>query len=107
MAPQAQGMLSLIRGERAMNLTQLADYIRANRDLCHIVTETACEEFGCLWLSVEDAVVLLGGKRLSALLLDPNRRAPSAARSRRRLHGKSIAPVANLRQLETVQGEPK
>jgi hypothetical protein len=107
MAPPAQTMLFLIRGHGAMNLAKLADYFRANRYLCHLVTETACEEFGCPWLSVEDAVVLLGGKRLCALLSKPNRSGRGAAQIGRSLRGKSIAPVANLRQLETVQGEPK
>jgi hypothetical protein len=107
MAPQALTMLSLIRGQRAINLAKLAESIRANRDLCHIVTEAACKEFEWACPSVEDAIVLLGGKRLCALLSNPTRRGRSATRIRRAIHGNSIAPAANLHPLETLQGEPK
>ncbi len=100
-------MLALIRGQRAMDLAQLAESIRRHRDLCSIVTETACEEFGWPRLSVEEAVVLLGGKRLYALLSNPDQRGRCASQSRRTIHGNSIAPAANLRQVETFQGEPK
>ncbi len=106
MASHVLAMLALIRGQRAMNLAKLADYIRANRDFCHSVTEAAREEFGWPCLSVEDAVVLLGGKRLCELLSNPNRGGRSAAPTRPALRGDSIAPAANLRQLESFQGEP-
>jgi hypothetical protein len=98
-------IFSFLRSQRAVNLAKLADSIRADRDLCSIVTETACEEFGWPWLGVEDAVVLLGGKRLCALLLNSNRGGRGPTQVHRALHGSSIAPAANLRQLKTLQGE--
>jgi hypothetical protein len=100
-------MLALIRGQRAMDLAQLAESIRRNRDLRSIVIETACEEFGWPRLSVEEAVVLLGGKRLYALLSRADQRGRSVSHARRTIHGNSIAPAANPGQLEMFQGEPK
>jgi hypothetical protein len=100
-------MLALIIGHNAMNLDELAQSIRANHDLCYIVTETACKEFGWPWLSVEDAIVLLGGKRLRGLLSSSNRHGRSASQLHRTLHRNSIPPSANLCLLETFQGDSK
>ncbi len=107
MASHALSMLALIRGQRAMDLAQLAESIRRNRDLCSMVTETASAEFGWPRLSVEEAVVLLGGKRLYALLSHPDQRGRSVSEARRTIHGNSISPAANPGQLEMFQGEPK
>ena len=72
-----------------------------------IVTEAACQEFGWPWLSVEQAIVLLGGERLYALLSNPASAAVAVRQPVATLHGNSIAPAANLRQLETFKEEPK
>jgi hypothetical protein len=90
-----------------MDLAQLADSIRANRNLCLIVTETACREFGVSSLRVEDAIVLLGGQRLGALLSNPRLHVRSANQPRRNVHLNSIAPSTKSRRLETFQGESK
>ena len=65
-----------------MNLGELAQMIRAEHNLCNLVTETACREFGSSWLRVEDAIVLLGRKRLHTLLSAPIRRSHSDLRLR-------------------------
>jgi hypothetical protein len=100
-------MLALLRGQRAINLADLAQCIRANSDLCRIVTETASQEFGWPSPRVEDAIVLLGRKRLGTLLSAPIRRGRSAIQLHRTLHRSSITPRANLYLWETFQGEPK
>jgi len=99
-------VLALMHGRKAVNLAELAQFIRANHDLSYIVTETACQEFGWRWLSVEDAIVLLGGKRLCALLSNSNRHGRRASQFRRALHHNSSTPSAQLCLLETLQGEP-
>ncbi len=111
-APPARAMhspseLALICSTRAINLAELAESIRANQSLCFFVTETACREFGQPSLRVEDAIVLLGGKRLSALLSGLKLRDRSANQSRRALYNNSITPSTKLCLLETLQGEPE
>jgi len=108
-ATAAQSPSELVRslGTRAVNLADLADSIRANRNLSLIVTEAACQEFGRHSLSVEDAIVLLGGQRLHALLSNPKLRGRSANRSQRNLHNSSIAPSTKLCLLQALQGELK
>ncbi len=91
-APQSHSALALIRGQRAINLAELAESIRADRRLSYLVTEAASEEFGCLWLSVEEAIVLLGGERVCALLSVP-RHGRSASQLRRAAHHNRIAPT--------------
>ncbi len=105
-APQSHSALALIRDQRAMNLAELARSIHADRNLCYLVTESACQEFGWPSLSVEDAVVLLGRERLCTLLANqsptsPNWRGRSARQLRRVLHSNET----NLRRLESFQGE--
>ncbi len=103
-APQSHSALALIRGQRAINLAELAESIRADRGLSYLVTEAACHEFGCLWISVEEAIVLLGGERVCALLSAPRRRGRSAGQLRRAFHRNRITP--NLCLLETFLEEP-
>ena len=62
-------LLALIGGQRAINLAELARAIAADRDLSCRVTEAACQEFGWPWLSVEQAIVLLGRERLAGHIL--------------------------------------
>jgi len=104
---QSHSALALIRGQRSINLAELAESIQADRSLVYLVTEAACQEFGCLWLSVEEAIVLLGGERICALVSSPCRQGRSASHLRRALHRNRIAPAANLCRLETFPEEPK
>ena len=80
-------LLALIRGQRVINLAELAQSIHADRNLSHRVTEAACQEFGWPWLSVEQAIVLLGRERLCTLLAlrlhESNWRGRSARQLRR------------------------
>ena len=99
-------LLALIHGPHAMNLAELADSIRADRHFCNVVTETACREFGWPQLKVEDAIVLLGGKRLRTLASAPVPHG-SAIKLHRILNNNSSTPSANLCLLETFQEEPK
>jgi hypothetical protein len=87
-------MLALLSGQHAINLAELARAIAADRNLCSRVTEAACRESGSPWLSVEQAIVLLGRERLASQIL----RLPHTNRN---------TPAANLRQPETFQGEPE
>jgi hypothetical protein len=96
--------LALIRGQRAINLAQLSESIRADRNLSYLVTEAACQDFGSPWLSVEEAIVLLGGERICTILSAPRRPGRSASQLRRALHRSRIA--ANPCPLETFQEEP-
>jgi hypothetical protein len=98
--------LALIRGKRAINLAELAESIRADRGLSYLVTEAACQELGYSWLSVEQAIVLLGGERVYSLLSAPRRHGRSAAQLRRILHRNRITSEANLSLFETFQEEP-
>jgi HD-like signal output (HDOD) protein len=93
--------LDLIRNQPAINLSQLSESIRADRSLSYRVTEAACQEFGFPWLSVEEAIVLLGVQRIRALLSASRRPGRSAAQLRRILYRNRIAC-----QLEPLQEEP-
>jgi hypothetical protein len=104
-APPSHSLLAQVRGQHAMNLAELVQSIRADRELCYLVTEAACREFGGPCLSVEDAVVLLGRQRLGALLSSPAQRGRSVRPLRRVLHRNRIAPAANLHPPKTFQGE--
>jgi hypothetical protein len=87
--------LALIRSQRAINLAQLANSIQADRSLSYRVTEAACQELGYPWLSVEEAVVLLGGERICAILSNPRRPGRSAGQLRRALSRNRIAFATN------------
>jgi hypothetical protein len=50
-----------------LDLSELTAAIRSDRELAYLVTEAACIEFGWRWLSLEDAIVLLGADRLAAI----------------------------------------
>jgi hypothetical protein len=106
-AQQSAFALNLIRGRNAINLTDLARSIRANHDLCDSITGAACREFGWPSLRVEDAIVLLGAKRLRVLISTSIRRGCTATKHRRTLHSNSITPSVKLCLLETFQGELK
>jgi hypothetical protein len=106
-APQSHPVLALILGRSAVDLAELARSLQADRSLCYLVTEAACQEFGWPWLSVEDAIVLLGRQRLCALLSSPARRGRSARQLRRALYRNHTAPAADPRRLENFQGENK
>ena len=92
---QLPSALALIRGQRAINLSQLAQSIRADRSLCYLLTEAACQDLGYPWLSLEEAIVLLGGERICTLLSAPHRRGRSASQLHRALHRGPIAPAAS------------
>jgi hypothetical protein len=106
-AAQSRSELARICGTRAINLAEMAESIRANRDLCYIVTEAACKEFGWRWLSVEDSIVLLGVDRLGKLLSNSNPHGRSATEFCRTFHNNGIAASTRLCLLETFQGETK
>jgi hypothetical protein len=105
--PQSRSVNALIRGSRAMDLAELARFLQADRNLCYLVTEAACQEFGWPWLSLEEAILLLGGQRLSALLSNPHQRGRSARQLSRALHRNHTAPAANPHRSETFQGKTK
>jgi len=106
-AVQRPSEFARICNTRAINLAEMAESIRANQKLCYIVTEAARNEFGWNSLRVEDAIVLLGGQRLSELLSSPKLRGRSSKSSLRKHHNSSTAAVANLCLLGKFQGEPK
>jgi hypothetical protein len=89
-----------------MDLAELARSLQADRNLCYLVTEAACQEFGWPWLSLEEAILLLGRQRLGALLSNPHQRGRSA-RQLRTLLCNHTASAANPRRLETFQGKTK
>jgi HD-like signal output (HDOD) protein len=94
--------LDLIRNQPAINLSQLSESIQSDRSLSYRITEAACQEFGFAWLSLEEAIVLLGVPRIRTLLTAPRRPGRSAAQLRRILHRNRTAPC----QLEPFQEEP-
>jgi hypothetical protein len=100
-------MLALIGGERVINLAELVRTIEANRNLSYFVTEAACQEFGWPWLSVEEAIVLLGRKRLCALLSTPGLQGRSASQFAGLPHTNRNTSAANSRHPEMFQGEPE
>jgi hypothetical protein len=106
-AAQSHSVLDLILGQRAFNLAELAEAIRADRRLSHHVTETACLESGWPWLSIEQAIVLLGSQRLCSLLSCLHRHGCSASQFCSALYGNSITTATDLRPLETFQEEPE
>jgi hypothetical protein len=106
-AAQSRSELARICGARAINLAEMAESIRANRDLCSIVTEAACKEFGWRWLSVEDSIVLLGAYRLRELLSSFHPHGRSASECCRTFRNNGIASSTKLCLLETFQGETK
>jgi hypothetical protein len=72
---------ALIRGQRTMDLAELARSIAADPNLYNRVTKAASQEFGWTWVSLEQAIVLLGRQGLSALLFSmPARPGRSASR---------------------------
>ena len=81
----------------------MADSIQADRSLSYRVTEAACQEFGFPWLSVEEAIVLLGGERICALLSAPRRPGRSASSTAPHPYRNRV----NACPLETFQEEPK
>jgi hypothetical protein len=98
-------MTALADGCRAINLAELAHAIAADHNLAYLVTEAACHEFGWPWLSIEEAIVLLGRKRLFTLLSSPGLHGRSASQFLRPNHTNRITPAANRCQLEPFQGE--
>jgi hypothetical protein len=105
--PQSHSVIAPILGSRAMDLAELAGCLQADRNLCYLVTEAACQEFGWPWLSLEEAILLLGRQRLGALLSNPHQRGRSARQFSRALPRNHTAPAANPRRLETFQGQTK
>jgi hypothetical protein len=62
-------LLAFVGNQRAINLAELTRTITADRNLsCHVI-QAACQEFGWPWLSVEQAIVLLGRERLAGQIL--------------------------------------
>jgi len=100
-------VLALILGQHVFNLAELAESIRADRMLSHLVTEAACLEFGWSWLSIEQAIVLLGSRRLCSLLSRRHGNGRSASRFRCALHVSNITTAANLGLLEKSQEKPE
>jgi hypothetical protein len=105
--PHWHSVLALIQNQRAINLAQVAQSIRADRDLCDSVARAVCEEFGWPRLKVEDAIVLLGRKRLCALLSVEIQRARPATALSHTIHSNGTIHSTNLCLLETFKGEPK
>lgn len=99
--------LALILGQRPMNLASLAQSIAADPNLTYQVTEAACQEFGYAWLSVEQAILLLGRQRLSMLLSGPVRCGRSARQLQHVLGTNNSTPADPLRPSEDSQEESK
>jgi hypothetical protein len=74
-------MLTLVAGQRRIDLQELARAIASDRELSRQVTAAACQEFGWPRLSVEQAIVLLGRERLTGQLLrvESHHRKPAAS----------------------------
>jgi hypothetical protein len=104
---RAASELAHICSAPSINLAGLAEFVRGNRNLCYVVTEAACQEFGWTWLSVEDSIVLLGAHRLLELLSHSNPRGRSASQFRRNRHTNCFTPSTKPCLLEIFQGEPK
>ncbi|MGC2210595.1 MAG: hypothetical protein WA532_10840 [Candidatus Korobacteraceae bacterium] len=62
-------LLALVGSQRAINLAELTRAVAADRNLSNHVTQAACQEFGWPWLTVEQAIVLLGRERLAGQIL--------------------------------------
>jgi HD-like signal output (HDOD) protein len=104
---QPSSVIALIRDQRAMNLAELANSIRADRDFCNAVTKAAFMEFGLPHLKLEDAIILLGGRRICNLASAQVSRGRSAIQPLWTLHRNSITPSANLCLLEAFPKEPR
>jgi hypothetical protein len=74
-------MLTLIAGQRSIDLQELTRAIASDCELSRQVTDAACQESGCPRLSVEQAIVLLGRTRLTSQLLSVERRHRKPAES--------------------------
>jgi len=105
--PQSSPALALIRGQRVINLSELAESIRADRMLSRLVIEAARGVSGCPGLSIEEAIVLLGGEALCSLLSLPHGHRRFATRRQIPLHHNRISPTANLSPLQHFQEEPE
>ena len=105
--PQSSPALALVRGQRVINLAELAESIRADRKLSYLVTEAAIGESGWPGLSVEQAIVLLGGEALCSLLSLPCGHRRFATRRQSPLHHSRISPTAHLSPLQHFQEEPE
>lgn len=105
--PQSNPALALIRGQRVINLAELAESIRADRKLTYLVTEAACGASGRPNLSVEQAIVLLGGEALCALLSAPHGHRRFANRRQSQLQLNHISSTTSLTPLHTFQEEPE
>jgi hypothetical protein len=92
---QAVAMLAVAAGHSAINLSELARAIAADRNLCRRVTQAAFEEFGWPGLSIEKAIVLLGRERLVTQFL----RLPHL--------NNTAAPARKLYPVEPFQREPE
>ena len=86
-----------------MDLGEVARCIRADSMLCNRVTEAARKEFHWTCSRVEDAIVLLGGERICALLSPTVRRHHSFAKLGRSLRGNRVACFPKPLLLETIQ----
>ena len=96
-------LLALIRDQRAINLAELANPSAPTAALSSHITEAACRELGWPWLSVEEAIVLLGGQRLCCSCSPPP---PwSSASQLHRPHSNSTCD--NLRPLGNFQEVPE
>lgn len=60
------------------SLSELVELTWADADLCYIVTEIACMEFGWTWLSPDEAIMLLGQEKLGVILSRPDQHGRSA-----------------------------
>jgi hypothetical protein len=86
-----------------MNLAELARSIAAEPNLCNRVTDAASQEFDCPWVSLEQAIVLLGRQRLWKLL-SSMRLGRSTTWMHRPVHV-NHNPAASLSLLENHQEE--
>jgi len=99
--------MALLCGQRAVNLAELARSIAADSNLCYQVTEAACQEFGWAWLNVDQAIVLLGRQRLTAIVSIAVGYGRSASQLRRVLHANRTTPEATFGCPEDYQEESK
>lgn len=100
-------LLALVRGQRPLNLARLAQSILTDPNLSYQVTEAACQEFGYAWLSVEQAILLLGRQRLSMLLSGPVSYGRSARQLQHLLRSNGFTPADSLRPSKDFQEESK
>jgi hypothetical protein len=79
--------------EQSLDLAGLAEFIRTDRYLHYLVAEAACVEFRFAWLSIEDAIVLLGRDGLRSLLANSFRYGRRASEFCRLLEAGSGMPA--------------